>query len=410
MSLNEKKAVDIMKKSSGKNIIAESLTTIPHGFFAAIKDSDEVILVTDGPCAFADKLECIRDEYRYTARIRFAKMNAKNSQALRFFIKWTAPSSCGKEVQSIGFEDDCNMLLSFAAQDLSGENIKPVICSETKTAQELAVNMGNSAWQAFCSGLKTGYGAEYSYAKTEPEIMNALLCGYTGIVLDVAEKINAAALEMPIEEIKNQFEKQPEDFREAINFSYKDKSFDMDENLLLSYEESDLWRICICYGELIAFLQYVYNAYFKGAPWPVDFVISFADRELSPKAHYLIANELQRAGVNVCAVEIAPDSMHFAGNCKVAAKMPHKIRLLADNEKPFDLKDAKCLFDLRPAKGSGLKFLRKILEDNNDPCAELFKNTDSIDMEKIKEAIKKYPNDCKDLMQKQLQLQKNLLK
>lgn len=360
MSLNPKSAVDIMKKTSGKNIIEQSFTNIPHGFFAAIEGSDEIILVTDGPCAFADKLECIRDDYRYAARIRFAKMNAKNSQALRFFNKWTAPSACGTDIASIGFEDSGNTLISIAAQELSGENIKPVLCSEAKSAQDLAVSMGNAAWQAFTAGLKSGYGAEFSYAKTESEIMNALLCGYTGIVLDIKDKINSLALTQSDEEIAIQFGKQPEEFRNALEKSYKDKTIEIDSSFSLIYDENDLQRICICYGELISFLQYIYNAYFKGAPWPVDFVTAFEDAELPPKTHYLIANELSRAGVRLCAIELDTGSPYFADNCKIAAKLSHKIRLVIKEGSEPDIKTAPCLFDLRPVQDKGQLGLEQI--------------------------------------------------
>lgn len=387
MSLAQKKAVDIMKKASGSELEERSITQIPHGFLSVVKEKNQIICVTDGPCAFADRLECNIDEYRYGVRVRFAQMSNKNSQTLRFFLKWTAPGAVTNEKSSIGFEDDFGLLLPVAADALQSEEVKPVLLSHMDSAEKLAVAMGDAAWQALATGLASGYAAEYSYAKNEQEVMNALLCGYTGIVIDIAGKINHDIENLAHEEIEIKFNKLPEDFKEALKLSYIEKSFTLDGVDDFSYTAEELMQYALCYGEAIAFAQYMYNAYFKSAPWPVDFILYIGEQDLPYKAHYLLANEFVRAGVKLAAIQLQNTSSSFKENLSVAANFKHKIRLLLPEQINSLAKDSlpsSCHFDLRPQKGSGLLTAYKILKEKQPEFMSEIVGSESTEEELLK--------------------------
>ena len=421
MSLNRKKAIDIMKKASGGMIEEKSATEIPHGFLAVLTGKNQVICVTDGACAFADRLECTIDEYRYGVRIRFAEMSNKNSQALRFFLKWTAPGATG-EKDSMGFEDDFGLLLPVAANELEEEEIKPVLLSHTDSAEKLALAMGDAAWQALTTGLVNGYGSEFSYAQAEQEVMNALLCGYTSIVVDASAKVDMSALELSDADLKNKFDKLNEEFQEALKLSYVDKKFTVAGIGEFSYSEQELRQYSLCYGEAIAFLQYTYNAYFKGAPWTVDFIVYLGKQDLTYKAHYLLANELGRAGVKLVAIEASPDSQDFKDNTKVAANFSHKLRLVLAKELTEEnknwLKESKSKFDLRPPKGSGLLLAYQAIKDLpaiKELGLDDFAGKDLLDKlvankELVKTQLIANKEIYFELFHKQIEIYKNLLK
>ncbi|MDR3348396.1 MAG: hypothetical protein LBO03_02115 [Acidaminococcales bacterium] len=367
MSLNAKKAADIIKKAGGAAIEEKSIAAIPHGFAGLLPGGAQLVCLTEGPCAFADRLECTRDEYRYGVRVRVAPANNKNSQALRLFLKWTAPAACGGQTPSLGIEDDFGLLLPSFVESLSAGGIKPVLVSRQDKAESLSAAMGEAAWQILGAGLSTGYGAEFSAATDEREIMNALLCGYTGIVIDCRGKASPAALLFSEREAASAGEKLPAEFMSALNEYYGGKSFVLGQWGKISYTRLDLIRLALCYGEAIAYIQYIYNAYFKGAPWPIDLSAKLGD--LTPHAHYLIGTELSRAGVRIAAVGINPLSPSFPANIAIAGALGHKLRIDAPGEQgrrrllDMENKD-KCLFDLRRAKGRGLLAARAVLEES----------------------------------------------
>ncbi len=423
MGISESKAIDIMKKATGKKIIDTSFNKVPNGFIALVENEQQLVCITDGACAFADKLECTLDEYKYGVRLRLANTNNKNSQALRFFLKWTAPGACTNQNSSIGFEDAFALTLPKFAQDLQNSSIKPVICANTNSAQILSEQMGNTAWQALEIGLKSGYGAEFSYAKTEQEIVNALLCGYTSFVVDCSDKIDKTNFNLTSDEIMQKAQNLPEEFRQALIESYVDKNFSLD-NGNITYTKEEVFQIALCYGQAIAHLQYLYNGYFKNAPWQIDFCIFLGDNDLDAKAHYLIANELSRVNVKLAAIELSPQNPSFVQNTYVAKVLLHKVRLVIKDLEVLKTveNNANCAFDLRIEKGSELLNALKVLEQNNpDFIKELpdgfsnLTNNEKIKLlqqkqPQIKTLLKDHLNVYYDLIKKSIDIQKDFLK
>ncbi len=418
-----------MKKAMGCEVLAQSVAAVPHGFIGLVAGRRELVCVTDGACGFADRLECMRDEYKYGVRVRIAAMNEKNSQAIRLFVKWTAPHAIGRSVSSIGVNDDFGYALPVWANIFAGTGIKPTLVTSGPIDARLVETMGEYAWQALATGLHDGYGAEYCAVQEEKDVMNALLAGYNSIVLDAGNKVTLAAYELDAVAVEEKFAALPEDFRVAINHSYENKSFEVGGREL-SYTKEDISRIVLVYGEAIVWLQYIYNAYFKNAPWPVDFIVRL-DAGMTVKAHYLLANELQRAKVILSALELPASKL--AQHCAVAKKLGHKIRVeVKFGEDCAALgvveKDA-CLLDIRPT-GAGLSDALVVLVQNGDPLIrELFPQTGAEDLERaltgtdakniagavqdrkqdIAVALTKYDEDYKKLLGARAQAQKSCL-
>jgi hypothetical protein len=390
----------------------KSLSAIPHGFAGILAGQNKLICLTEGACAFADRLECQRDEYRYGVRVRVADCNQKNSQILRLFLKWTAPAACG-ETSSLSIEDDFGLLFPSFARSLAGEKLKPVLSSNLDTPENLTRAMGEAAWQSLAAGLKGGYGAEYAYATNETEIMNALLCGYTGIALDAAAKIDLTALDLSDAEALTCFDKLPQEFRANLLFCYNEKSFPLGDGFL-SYRQADLARLTLCYGETIAYLEYIYKSYFKNAPWPVDFSLRLG--RLPAAAHYLLANELKQAGVQVTAIEADPAAPEFPAATAVAETLRHKLRIVLDEnsrQRLNELPPLKCGLDFRAPKGSGLTDAWAVLppaaraaigEDERPDAASLFKHKAA-----LKAAVTEQPAIYRQQAEARIERDKQLL-
>ncbi len=362
-----------MKKAGGVDILEASFTEVPHGFIAILAGKEELVCVTDGACGFADRLECLKDEYRYGVRLRTAALSDKNSHALRLFIKWTAPHAVGRNMPSVGVEAFFPGMLPIWAEVFAGTGVKVVIQSKGRIDANLAASLGRQAWQVLAAGLKSGYGAEYSYARDEGEVMNALLAGYTGIVLDISNKVDRSAVDLPENEVQKKFVNLPEAFRAALVSSYAGKEI-MTDGLTLNYTEEKLARLALIYGESIAWLQYVYNAYFKSAPWPVDFIV-YAENSLDVEAHYLLANELARSKIVLAAVELPLDEepRRHAG---VAKELGHKalIRVPAGQEKKTAgwLEHCGALLDIRPAGQSAAAALSVLRQAGDSVLNDIF--------------------------------------
>lgn len=413
MVLNEKKAADIMRKAGGA-IEERSVVPVPHGFAGLLAGKGHLICVTEGPCAFADRLECTRDEYRYGVRVRVAAANHKNSQVLRLFLKWTAPSASGSQMSTIGIEDDFGLFLPSFVESLSAGRIKPVLVSHQGKAKSQAASMGDAAWQILGAGLTDGYGAEFSAAAGEREIMNALLCGYTGIVADCRGKTTPSALLFSEQEAEAAQEKLPEEFRDALNEYYLDRSFLFGRWGKITYGRLDLIRLALCYGEAIAYIQYIYNAYFKSAPWPIDLCAELGN--LSPQAHCLVGTELNRAGVRLTAIGANPENRFFPANVAIAGALRHKLRIALDREGrrrllSMEIAD-KCLFDLRRPKGSTLSAAHALLEEGGlaaKPAASAPPETYPDEKAQVRDALRGHEQSYISLLEKELAEEKALL-
>ncbi len=166
----------------------------------------------------------------------------------------------------------------------------------------------------------------------EEDLVKALLYGYSSIGFDLKEQVDLSVDDLSAAEIDERYEKLPELFRSALTASYLQSEFDA-EGFKLRYEEDELKRIILGYGQALMHSQYIYETYLKGSPWPLDYEADFSKVSLSPAAHYLLAKEWERNSVKVCCVTLdaarfAADPDELEAHCRIAAFFGYRLGLL----------------------------------------------------------------------------------
>jgi SpoU rRNA methylase family enzyme len=100
------------------------------------------------------------------------------------------------------------------------------------------------------------------------------------------------------EEVQKKFGALDRDFKEAIDKSYLDVEFKLGDEVL-KFEEIQLHRMVLEYGQAVMFLQKMYKDYLDDTPWDRDFEVDLSNstKPMTPQEHYFLANELKRAAV-----------------------------------------------------------------------------------------------------------------
>lgn len=326
MSIKQAAAVAAIEKTAGK-VVSPSLCEVPGGWLA-LADGEEgrrLAFAVEGESPLSRMFAVEKAADADGVHVDIMLLNANNAAVVRRFVKWAAPTACGSKGTSIGFSDWLGAADAFVTGLFAKRRLKPVLVDYTpEDSEALQRNfleaVDTATWGVLAAGYKEGYGANAAGLKTEEEIVKALLYGYSMIGFDCSDKINLDIEKMSDEDVEKRFSDFPEEFRKALAASYLNVEFKVNGSRI-SFDEKQLRRIVLEYGEAIMHVQFIYNSYLKNTPWDIDFELSLSKpgKVLTPQEHYLIANELQRNGIRLAAICIDPldDQEALSSNLQV---------------------------------------------------------------------------------------------
>ena len=346
--------VEALEKAVGKVI---NSSAFGEGFFALVQGSEglELVAAVQGSSPLEQRWQAKKSLEQDGLKIYLLNMNANNWALVRRYIKWTAPSACGAKGISIGIKAVENVDRGALLGLCQNRMIKPVLADAAPVALEKAkknfLNLTDEATQAvFTANWRNGYGANASGLTTEEEIVKALLYGYSMVGFDPSGKIVSRNIKATDSSIEKKFSKFPQEFQDALKASYLGVEFQVGRHKI-SFSADEMHRIVLEFGEVIMHTQFIYNSYLKSTPWPIDFELDIhrPDRPLTPKEHYLIANELERNGVKItsflfdCKDNIQDEDLEL--HAEIATTFEYRLALdnsdLANNDWEAFLKAAR---------------------------------------------------------------------
>ncbi|PKL03190.1 MAG: hypothetical protein CVV53_10050, partial [Spirochaetae bacterium HGW-Spirochaetae-9] len=85
---------------------------------------------------------------------------------------------------------------------------------------------------------------------------------------------------------------------------YIGKTFDLGENVSVSFDEQSFKRMSMVYGEVLDFATSIYTTFFADGTYDADFEISIDETTTptSPLEHFFVANELTARGVKFATI------------------------------------------------------------------------------------------------------------
>lgn len=310
MALNQKVALAALRKAAGE-VIEVSMCEVQGAWLALVRTEQgkRLACAVQGESAL-DKLwkDVEKTIEADKVQVSIMQLNANNAAVVRRYVKWAAPTACGSKGASLGFGDWLGEADAVVTSLFAKRQLKPVLVDFTpEDSQALQRNfleaVDTATWGVLEAGYREGYGANAAGLKTEEEIVKALLYGYSMIGFDCSDKINLEIEKLSDEAVDKRFEQFNDTFRAAVHASYLNAEFKVGSSKI-TFNENELHRIVLEYGEAIMHIQFIYNSYLKNTPWDIDFELALSKpgKVLTPQEHYLIANELQRNGIKLSAI------------------------------------------------------------------------------------------------------------
>lgn len=265
--------------------------------FMAI-DGDETVIIATGDVGFSgEKLTSGGVSYVKAPLVH------ENAEVLRKLFPFTAPIRVLGKERSFGVGDRLGIAAPGHIRVFEDFDAYPVLAQQS--IREL--NLTNRTYEdvldaatfaVYRDGFKKGFGADGDHLKTAKDVEYALSLGFTMITLDCSDHIKNNVTD----EMAANFA-IPEEFAGR----YLGKSFDVGESVSLSFDEAELKKILIIYGDAIDFATDIYNKFFASGKYDADFEVSI-DETLTPTTplqHFFVANELILRGVK-CATVAPP--------------------------------------------------------------------------------------------------------
>jgi len=294
-------------------VYPESINLLKGCLFFLAKDAGEkkLIIIVNEPSAKTG--EIIRDFQGETFTIdgRMVKrlpLNHINASALRMWFAYTAPVPFGKNGMSLGLGDRLGLASPGHLRLVKKTGVRPVLAQQSVRELNLTDRtfediLDAASWAVFQEGYRLGFGADGDHLKTEDEVKMALDLGFSMITLDCSEKINNAVPGMTGEEIEKEYNALDEGYRKRIEETYLGKEFSA-EGISIKYDSHSLKAIALIYGKALDFTKQIYHDVIKPVGRDVDFEVSIDETltPTTPQAHFFVASELEKMGVDVTSL------------------------------------------------------------------------------------------------------------
>ena len=323
-------------------VMSDSIGPVEGGFGGLVKVNGELrflALTGKGGVFSKNGREAVVEDLG-TEELVSLPLNSNNAALVRRYMKAATPTACGVKGLSLGFTDYLGLLTPVLPQLFLRKHLKPVLVETSSavsqaTGTTLLASIDAATWSALLSGLKNGYGASISGIYNEMEFLTALLYMYSCLGFDGAHWAEPKIAALPQTEIEKKYLALPEEFRKALEASYLNVEFKVGNTKIKFASKEELEQVVLIYAGTIMHTQTTYDTYFKNTPWPLDLEVdlSRADLPLTPAAHYLIVNELERNGIQPTSICIdakldqAAVTTDFSKHAAIAATFGYRLSI-----------------------------------------------------------------------------------
>lgn len=345
--------------------------------------------------------------------IKVCGLNVENCRAARRLLPFMNPVSHKDQAVSLGLGDRLGKASPGHIRLLRGSGFFPVLAQQSirelnLTGRTYDEVLADAAWAVLQEGRKEGWGADGDHLKTDQEVRMALDCGFTMITLDCSEHIDNSASDLSGKALDDKYSEVPEEDRKELEKLYLNKEVLLQSGASLVFKEADFKRMILVYLKAIKFTIKIYNDIIKNYGRDIDFEMSIDETltSTSPEAHYFVAAELIRGGVEIRSLaprfcgefqkgidyrgDIAQFEKEFGLHTEIAAGFGYKISVHSGSDKfsifPIVGRKTGMKFHLKTAGTNWLEAIRVIAFHN----AALFRKIYKFAYEKLDEAKKYY--------------------
>ncbi|MDC3416095.1 tagaturonate epimerase family protein [Aquibacillus salsiterrae] len=286
-------------------VYEKSYTEYENVKLVMVKNNQERLLLATGEGSLYDELvgEAV-------AEGKVCPLSYENRLVLNKYFDYTVPKAFGTKVATMGLGDRLGLASPGHIETVQNRNVKPVLAQQSirelnLTNRKMTDILDAAAFAVFQEGYKDGFGWDGDHIKEEEDIKEALELGISMLTLDCSDHIPNEVESASDQENRQQFEALDKEKQDYFNDYYLNQSFKVN-GLTISYDENTLIKNVLLYGSAIDYMEHVGRTYFQNPNKPLDFEISIDETATvtTPNAHFFVANELKRRGVEV--VSLAP--------------------------------------------------------------------------------------------------------
>ncbi|MCI3919237.1 tagaturonate epimerase family protein [Paenibacillus sp. TRM 82003] len=336
----------------------------------------------------------------------------ENRLTLNAHFEYTKPRAIGTQMATIGLGDRLGLASPGHIKTAAGRNVRPILAQQsirelTLTGRTYEDVLDAAAFAVFQEGYQDGWGADGDHLKTNADIEYALRLGFSMLTLDASEHIDNAVAAADDGEIASRYESLDAAYRSRIEEVYADKSFPI-QGATIEVSLTALKRYALVYGQAVNFMVDIYRRYIATAGRGIDFEISIDETATptDPAAHWFVANELKREGVEVYSMaprfcgefqkgidyigDIAQFERELAVHAAICDHFGYKLSVHSGSDKfsvfPLVAKYTAGRFHLKTAGTNWLEAVRTVARVN----PSLYRRMHEHALNTVDEALKYY--------------------
>ena len=287
-------------KAAAFGVYPESVNAYGADYVFMVNGGEDDYLVATGAAAAKFEGETVTcDSCTYVV----AAKSHKNANALREIFAFTAPQPVLKKTRTFGVGDRLGIATPGHLRVFKEYDAYPILAQQSIRELNLTERtyedvLDAASYYVFRDGYKDGFGADGDHLKKAEEIEYALSLGFSMITLDCSEHIRGGVEKLTSAELAAECKLSDE-----LVARYIGKDIVIEGEKLV-FDEDELRRCVLIYGEAIEFAAGIFKKYFKDGGAKADFEVSIDETATptSPLQHYFAANELILRGVDVATV------------------------------------------------------------------------------------------------------------
>ena len=287
----------VIKNSGEYKVYPDSVRIFEDTLFYMARASKHKVLVVKGASAKRFSGEDCGDS-------KICLCDVANAQTLMDMFDFTRPVRHKGKDRSFGLGDRLGMASCAHVRLMKGKDVFPVIAQQSIRELNLTQRtyhdvLASAVFAVFQEGYEGGFGMDGDHLKSADEVSMALACGSTMITIDCSGQIDNSLVNLPDDEIEKRYTGG-----EDLIDTYCTKPIRLSDGTLLAISKAQLKRNYVIYKNAMDFMVKIYNDLIKTAPRPVDYEVSLDETETStsPEAHYIVANELIKCGVEITSL------------------------------------------------------------------------------------------------------------
>ncbi|MBC7217625.1 MAG: hypothetical protein H5U36_05625 [Candidatus Caldatribacterium sp.] len=228
----------------------------------------------------------------------------KNLGWLREVLPELAPQTLG-EKGAVGLEEETLSFFPETFRILWEKDVTPFV--HISSQENLEQGILSAVWGAFTGGRKGPFGAS-ACAREKNHLERALRLGYTVGIFDGRNSIRSEAFSWDEKKLADAFFALSPREKETWK-RYAERSIRFSEDFVLEFPEKLCLQILLAYFPLLDVLEECFVS-LSGQRFSFDFGIFFEN--LLPEAHFFLAEELHRRGVDFGLLLLGAESReHF---------------------------------------------------------------------------------------------------